>query len=113
MSLDSDRIATLALANNVADERLLSTGNQPTNGDSNTTIGPVSTQPDYSGTPLTEPLQIAAGRELPDLLFVTSKQALAANIGYAESTYLLDTLRNNALLYEDLPQGLPDSTAAI
>lgn len=113
MNPGKDTDAKPASVHHASSEPPLDADTQPTDSNSAATV-PVTDQPDYSGTPLGEQLQIAAGRQLPDLLFVTSRAALAANIGYAESTYLLDTLRESgALLYDVLPQGLPSSTAAM
>lgn len=54
-------------------------------------------------------LDIAAGRSLPELLFVTSKQALAENIGIAETNHLLASMRaRNLALYDELPRGTAD-----
>lgn len=54
-------------------------------------------------------LNIAAGRSLPELFFVTSKQALAANIGTAETNHLLTSMRShNLALYDELPRGSSD-----
>lgn len=56
------------------------------------------------------PLKIAGGRKLPKLLFVTSKDALARNIGQKESDHVLQTLRSqNALLFDQVPKTLTDA----
>ena len=50
------------------------------------------------------PVEIASGRGLPELLFVTSKQSLAANIGATEADQLLDSIRaRNLPLYDAMP----------
>lgn len=60
------------------------------------------------------PLRIAAGRNLPDLLFVTSKQALADNLGQAEAAHVLETLHAaNKLVFDEVPRGLTESAEAI
>lgn len=53
-------------------------------------------------------LNIAGGRRtLPELLFVTSRQALAANIGTAETDFVLEALRDFGMpLYDAVPPGL-------
>ena len=59
------------------------------------------------------PLNIAGGRTLPKLLFVTSKDALAENIGLDESAHVLQALRSQgALLFDQIPAGLSDSKQA-
>ena len=58
-------------------------------------------------------LDIAGGRRLPALLFVTSREALAENIGRAESDQLLNAFRDRRLLlYDEVPRALSDSTPA-
>lgn len=53
-----------------------------------------------------KPLNIAGGRKLPPLLFLTNKAALARNIGVAESTHVLKALRDgNHLLDDEIPVG--------
>lgn len=60
------------------------------------------------------PLRIAGERTLPNLLFVTSKQALAANLGRAESAHLLQALRaHNLPVFDEVPAGLTESAPAI
>lgn len=52
-------------------------------------------------------IQIASGRQLPPLLFVTSKDALSKNIGVAECEYLMNTFRQQKKqIYDALPQGI-------
>jgi beta-lactamase superfamily II metal-dependent hydrolase len=61
-------------------------------------------------------LRIAGGRQLPKLLFVTSKEALARNIGQRESEHLLKSLRSqNNLLFDQIPATMSDGaqTAAL
>ncbi|MBV9359684.1 MAG: MBL fold metallo-hydrolase [Chloroflexi bacterium] len=54
------------------------------------------------------------GRSLPPLLFLTSADALAANIGRAEAREALDSLRAaGQLVCDTLPTGLTDSAPAI
>lgn len=62
------------------------------------------------------PLHIAGGRTLPKLLFVTSKEALARNIGARESEHVLQSLRSqDALLFDQVPARIAGSaeTAAL
>lgn len=62
------------------------------------------------------PLRIAGGRSLPKLLFVTSKEALARNIGARESDHLLQSLRSrDARLFDQVPARIDGSreTAAL
>ena len=57
--------------------------------------------------------QLAGGRSLPDLLFVTSRAALVENIGRAETTQLVQGLRDHqVLLYDKLPQHSASVSAA-
>lgn len=57
------------------------------------------------------PLHVAHGRELPPLLFVTSRQVLEANIGESECAHLLQALRaRNLLLYDELPANATESS---
>lgn len=59
-------------------------------------------------------LNIAGGRQLPPLLFVTSYQRLVANIGQAEADHLLKALRaSGQTVYDELPPRLTDVTQAI
>jgi beta-lactamase superfamily II metal-dependent hydrolase len=52
-------------------------------------------------------IQIASGRQLPPLLFVTSKDALSKNIGVAECEYLLKAFRRQGKrIYDALPEGI-------
>ncbi|MCI0611851.1 MBL fold metallo-hydrolase [bacterium] len=52
-------------------------------------------------------VQIASGRQLPSLLFITSKAALSKNIGVAECEYLLKTFRQQGKrIYDALPEGI-------
>lgn len=58
-------------------------------------------------------LRIAGGRQLPKLLFVTSKEALARNIGQRESEHVLRSLRSqNILLFDQIPARVSDGTQA-
>lgn len=58
------------------------------------------------GAVLDRPLRIAGGRELPPLLFVTSRDALMANVGEAEASSALAAIRDaGLLLVDDLPVG--------
>ena len=51
-------------------------------------------------------LNLFGGRELPPLLFVTSRDALADRIGVSETALVLDALRaKGVLLYDQLPSG--------
>jgi hypothetical protein len=57
-------------------------------------------------------LAIAGGRQLPQLLFVTNREALAGNIGRLECEHLLDALRARGLLLIDqIPAGVTDAVA--
>jgi hypothetical protein len=59
------------------------------------------------------PIRVANGRTLPRLLFVTSKEALARNIGVRESEHVLQALRSqNVLLFDQVPAGIGDSQKA-
>lgn len=59
------------------------------------------------------PLRIAGGRQLPKLLFVTSKEALARNIGQRESEHVLQTLQSqNILLFDRIPAAMSDGAKA-
>jgi beta-lactamase superfamily II metal-dependent hydrolase len=59
------------------------------------------------------PLRIAAGRQLPKLLFVTSKEGLARNIGRREAENVLQSLRaQNVLLFDQLPSNSTDAAQA-
>ena len=61
-----------------------------------------------------QPPRIAGDRALPNLLFVTSRQALIDNVGHDETTRLLRALRDRgALLCEDLAPGLLDPADAL
>ncbi len=61
----------------------------------------------------TDRFTLGSGRTLPTLLVVTSAAALARNIGRAESETALDELRAaGVVLYDALPEGLTQSTAA-
>jgi beta-lactamase superfamily II metal-dependent hydrolase len=56
------------------------------------------------------PLRIADGRRLPKLLFVTSKEALARNIGRRESDHVLQALRSqSAILFDQVPASSSDA----
>lgn len=58
-------------------------------------------------------LRIGGGRTLPPLLFATSAQALARNIGQAEATHLLTALRRaGQTVFDGLPAGLTDAAQA-
>jgi beta-lactamase superfamily II metal-dependent hydrolase len=54
-------------------------------------------------------LQIAGGRSLPPLLFVTNRAALEANLGQEETGQLLTALRERHKVLDTLPTGLPSS----
>lgn len=57
--------------------------------------------------------RFAGGRQLPQLLFVTSAPALARNIGQVESNAVLGALRaSGVVLYDTLPDGLTESAPA-
>jgi hypothetical protein len=59
------------------------------------------------------PLQVAGGRRLPPLLFVTSREGLRRNIGREEADQVLDALRRSGqAVYDGLPGGLRDPAAA-
>lgn len=54
-------------------------------------------------------LAFAAGRELPELLFVTSRAALTENIGRDETDRLLESLRQSRqTVFDEFPGGLTD-----
>jgi hypothetical protein len=57
-------------------------------------------------------LSLAGGRQLPQLLFVTSPTALVSNIGAIEARTVLDALAAKGLPVEALPAGI-DSDAAV
>lgn len=58
-------------------------------------------------------LRIAGGRQLPKLLFVTSKEALARNIGQRESEHVIESLRSqNVLLFDEIPTTMTDGREA-
>jgi beta-lactamase superfamily II metal-dependent hydrolase len=58
-------------------------------------------------------LRIAGGRPLPRLLFVTSKEALARNIGQREAQHVLQALRaQNLLLFDQIPASISDGAQA-
>ncbi len=72
---------------------------------------PSATQPTAAPVASIEP---GGGRTLPLLLFLTSADALAANIGRAEASDALDSLRAaGQLVCDTLPAGLTDSAPAI
>ena len=72
-----------------------------------TTAGDVAPPP-----PQLRPLHVAAGRSLPDLLAVTSRAALAANVGQPAADHVLQALRNAGLdLCDDLPPGVSNAAA--
>ena len=51
-------------------------------------------------------LDVFGGRELPRLLFVTSREALGDHIGVAEATHVIGALRRKGVaLYDELPKG--------
>lgn len=56
-------------------------------------------------------LQIAGGRALPPLLFVTNRAALEANVGREETGRLLAALRGHHEVLDTLPAGLLSSQA--
>jgi len=58
-------------------------------------------------------LRIAGGRQLPKLLFVTSREALARNIGQREAEHVLQAIRaQNNLLFDQIPATMSDSRQA-
>ena len=62
-------------------------------------------RPVSSGGPLPR-LELFGGRDMPRLLFVTSRDALADRIGVAETALVLDALRQKrVLLYDELAPG--------
>ena len=68
--------------------------------------------PEVGSVP-TDTLRIAGGRQLPEILFVTSREALAANIGVAESARVLASIRACRLpLLDDLPARLSNAGTA-
>jgi len=76
---------------------------------------PTRPRPDSPGgedRPVVQPFAIAGGRELPDLLFVTSEHALADNIGREEAAQVVQAVRDAGIQVEDLPVGLGDAAAA-
>lgn len=57
-------------------------------------------------------LNLFGGRDLPRLLFVTSRDALADRLGIAETSLVLDGLRKKGvLLFDELPAGVGQRTA--
>src|SRR5204862_8178294 len=53
-------------------------------------------------------------RNLPKLIFVTSREALAQNIGQVESDRVLRAVaESGAVLLDNLPQGLPNGLAGV
>jgi len=57
-------------------------------------------------------IAIAAGRSLPALLFVTSRDGLAANVGETEAAQILGALEaTGAMLYDELPAGVDSGQA--
>jgi beta-lactamase superfamily II metal-dependent hydrolase len=69
--------------------------------------GPISPSPIH-------PLQLAAGRSLPQLLFVTSREGLAHNIGVTEATGILSTLAATGhVVLDTLPADLISLSAAV
>ena len=60
------------------------------------------------------PLNVAGGRELPPLLFVTSAARLAENVGAQEADYVLKSLRSlrNSRVYSELPGDSPNADEA-
>jgi hypothetical protein len=58
-------------------------------------------------------LRIAGGRQLPKLLFVTSREALARNIGQREAEHVLQSLRSrNVFLFDRIPVKMIDAGQA-
>jgi beta-lactamase superfamily II metal-dependent hydrolase len=58
-------------------------------------------------------LRIAGGRQLPKLLFVTSREALARNIGQREAAHVLQSLRSqNIPLFDQIPARMSDDGQA-
>ncbi len=67
--------------------------------------------PPLPDRPLPE-LRIAGGRDLPPLLFATSAEGLARNIGQAEAAHLLAALRGaGQTVVDSLPAGAGDAAA--
>jgi beta-lactamase superfamily II metal-dependent hydrolase len=59
-------------------------------------------------------LTLAGGRKLPPLLFVTSRDALVANVGALEAERALGAIRDAGMpLYDSLPAGAADPAGAI
>ena len=72
---------------------------------------PEATRP-HAGA-ASDSFRFAGGRQLPQLLVVTSAPALARNIGQAESDAVLSALRaSGVVLYDTLPDGLTESAPA-
>ncbi len=83
---------------------------QPGSAEAATVRSPA--QPEV-GTAPSDALSIAGGRQLPNLLFVTSKEKLAANIGVTEAARVLNAIRAKGLpLMDDLPRLTNAATAA-
>jgi beta-lactamase superfamily II metal-dependent hydrolase len=75
------------------------------------TAGPPRPPAIRAGT--SDALNIAGGRKLPELLFVTNHDALAANIGRDECAPVLASLRARGLpVLDDLPRGTTDAVTA-
>jgi beta-lactamase superfamily II metal-dependent hydrolase len=88
-------------------------GREPAGGGTAPAAGSGAAQPDPRPTPQLPPLDIAGGRQLPELIFVTSGTALADNIGNAEYEHLLAAMQSKGLnLYTHLPRSPGDSTRA-
>ncbi|MGI8917167.1 MAG: MBL fold metallo-hydrolase [Pyrinomonadaceae bacterium] len=68
--------------------------------------------PETTTTPA-DAFRIAGGRQLPELLFVTNRSTLAANIGAAECARVLAAIRaSQKPLLDDLPPNLSSAQAA-
>ena len=76
------------------------------------TEGPASGPPLGTTTP-SDAFRIAGGRQLPELLFVTNRSTLAANIGATECARVLTSIRaSQQQLLDDLPPNLSSAQAA-
>lgn len=58
-------------------------------------------------------LVVGGGRKLPRLLFVTSAEALASNLGEVEARLVLDAIRASHALYDELPSGQTEPSHAL
>jgi len=83
--------------------RISSGSKQPDSGSDQPAPGSTPALPASSVTPP----NLAGGRTLPKLLFVTSRDQLANNVGKLEAQAALDAIRQRGhLLVDDLPSGL-------